>query len=116
MLFNERLKQLRIQNNITQLELSRFLGLSKSTIAMYEKGRREPNFETIEKIADFFNVDMNFLLGKSNNPNKHKLAVELSLQEQTHIKKYRSLSPKGQIAADNMIDSLLSIEQNSNEK
>lgn len=40
------------------------LGISRSAIGMYEKGEREPNFETLELIADTFNVDMNFLLGK----------------------------------------------------
>lgn len=40
------------------------LGISKSTISMYENGNREPNFETLECIADYFNVDMNFLLGR----------------------------------------------------
>lgn len=40
------------------------LGVSRSAIGMYENGEREPNFETLELIADTFNVDMNYLLGK----------------------------------------------------
>lgn len=38
---------------------------------MYEVGKREPDFETLEAIADFFNVDMNFLLGKDGSENDH---------------------------------------------
>lgn len=48
----------------SQAELADKLGVSKSTVGMYELGKREPDFETLEAIADLFNVDMNFLLGK----------------------------------------------------
>lgn len=47
-------------------ELAEKLGVAKSTLSMYEVGKREPDFETLESIADFYNVDMNFLLGKSD--------------------------------------------------
>ena len=39
---------------------------------MYERGEREPNFETLEVIADYFNVDMDYLLGKTNTPNIYR--------------------------------------------
>ena len=58
------LRELRLSRQLTQDELSSKLGISKSTISMYENGNREPDFETLEAIADFFNVDMNFLLGR----------------------------------------------------
>lgn len=61
--FNLMLKQLRLKEGLTQKELGDRLGLAKTTIGMYEQGRREPDFETLEKIADYFNVDMNFLTG-----------------------------------------------------
>lgn len=63
--FNERLTELRLARNISQAELARKLGLSKSTISMYEQGRREPSFEIEELLADFFNVDLDYLRGKS---------------------------------------------------
>lgn len=47
-------------------EFAEKLSVAKSTISMYEVGKREPDFETLESIADFYNVDMNFLLGKSD--------------------------------------------------
>lgn len=62
--FKEMLKYLRVRDNLSQAELADKLGVAKSTISMYEVGKREPDFETLEAIADFFNVDMNFLLGK----------------------------------------------------
>ena len=56
--FGVRLKYLRMQDKLTQTELGNALEIAKSTISMYESGKREPDFETIEKFADYFNVDM----------------------------------------------------------
>ena len=42
------------------------MNLSKSAISMYESGTREPDHETTERIADYFNVDVDYLLGRSN--------------------------------------------------
>lgn len=56
------LAYLRKSKGLTQQELSKILGLSSSAVSMYENGNREPNFETLEAMADFFNVDMNYLM------------------------------------------------------
>lgn len=72
-LFGRTLRKLRVDMGISQNELSKFIGISKSSINMYERGEREPNFETLETIADFFNVDMDNLLGrKSADVQPHK--------------------------------------------
>lgn len=62
--FNTVLRELRKKKQLTQAELAKLTGLTVSAISMYENGNREPNFETLEVFADFFNVDMNFLLDK----------------------------------------------------
>lgn len=67
------LKQLRSRDDITQLELANAIGVSRSAIGMYESGEREPDFETMEAIADYFNVSMDYLHGKSNNPKNNFL-------------------------------------------
>lgn len=59
-------KALRTQHKMTQQELAAKIGVSRSAIGMYENGEREPDFETLEVIADFFNVDMNYLIGRSS--------------------------------------------------
>lgn len=56
--FSEALKTLRKSRKITQAKLAEDLGVGKSTISMYEVGAREPDFETMEAIADYFNVPM----------------------------------------------------------
>lgn len=81
MAFKDVLKELRINRGLTQDDLSKGTGLAKSTISMYENGNREPNFETLELFADFFNVDMNTLFEHNSqnisyylNPETAKLA------------------------------------------
>lgn len=73
MTFGSILRVLRHRNNLTQKELGIALGLSESTIGMYERGHREPDLETLESIADYFNVDMDYLTGRSPMELKDKI-------------------------------------------
>lgn len=73
----QRIKDLRMSRGLTQEQLADILKISKSRIGMYEIGKREPNFEMLEAIADYFNVDMNYLLGKSDVPNQLMWASRL---------------------------------------
>ena len=68
--FDKILKLLRNEKNMSQQELADALGISKSSINMYERGERQPNFEVLETIADFFNVDIDYLLGRTNKTTK----------------------------------------------
>jgi len=63
--FSTVLKQLRERENLTQEELAKRLNISRSRLASYEQGQREPDLELLEVIADFFNVDLDYLLGRS---------------------------------------------------
>lgn len=60
--FPEALKKLRAKRGLTQADLAEGLGVAKSTISMYEVGAREPDFEMLETIADYFNVDLMYLI------------------------------------------------------
>lgn len=86
--FSNIFKHIREKSGLTQQQLADKLGISRSAVGMYEKGEREPNFETLELIADTFNVDMNYLLGKKPstevipdtyyfNPETSKIAQEI---------------------------------------
>lgn len=59
------LKQLRIDNCLSQQELADALEIGRSTLANYEQGKRNPDYETLKQITDFFNVDADYLLGNS---------------------------------------------------
>ncbi len=60
------LKTLRTDKHLSQQELATRLGISKSAVSMYEQGRREPDFDILNKIADIFQVDADYLLGRSS--------------------------------------------------
>lgn len=80
--FSERLKELRVSHGLSQQELANQLGcVSKSSVNMYERGEREPSFETLEAISDYFNVDMDYLLGKSDNPNRYRDLMAYLIEE-----------------------------------
>ena len=64
--FKDMLKYFRMKENLSQSELAAKLGISGSAVSMYEVGKREPDFETEEKIADFFQTDLNTLRGRAN--------------------------------------------------
>lgn len=61
--FGNILKQLRLQNNMTQAQLARKLDLTKSVISAYETGIRMPSYETLISIAKIFKVTTDYLLG-----------------------------------------------------
>ena len=65
-----RLKELRKEKDITQEELAKQIQVSPSTIGMYETGRREPDFETLQKFADYFRVSTDYILGRDEPPKK----------------------------------------------
>ena len=62
-----RLKELRAKKELTQLEMAKILGLSQSTYALYETDKRQPDYETITKIADYHSVSTDYLLGKTSD-------------------------------------------------
>ncbi len=57
-LIGERIRALRLNRKMTQADLATSIGQSQSSITMYETGRREPDFETLEALADVFNVPL----------------------------------------------------------
>ena len=76
--FAERLRTLRTGKGISQAEFGKQIKLSKSSVNMYERGEREPGLETLERIADYFNVDMDYLLGKSDVLNRSQWHLQQS--------------------------------------
>lgn len=80
MKFPDILRSLRQQVGLNQTDFARAIGVSRSTIGMYETGKREPDFETLELIADYFNVSLDYLIGNSNTKN-NKPTPEGELQK-----------------------------------
>lgn len=71
MSFGNKLKQLRLENNMTQEELSNILNVSRATVGRYENDERFPDKNILEKIADFFEVSIDFLFERVYKKNGH---------------------------------------------
>ena len=65
--FYKRLKHLRTINHLTQLELANMLNIERSTLSSYETGRRYPTLVILIRIADVFDVSVDYLLGREND-------------------------------------------------
>lgn len=72
-MFPERLKDLRKENGMTQIELATALGVSSGTVAMWETGKRKPSFEMFEKLTQVFDKRIDYILGASDDPTQAKL-------------------------------------------
>ncbi len=72
MVTENRIKELRKKNKITQTELAKGIGSSTQAISMYEKGERNPKIDKIQALADFFNVSVEYLMGLSDQPHVPK--------------------------------------------
>lgn len=64
----ERIKRLRTNAELTQSELAKYLGLERSTLTKYETGERRPDMNQLCKIADFFGVSVEYLIGRDTPP------------------------------------------------
>jgi len=63
-----RLKELRINRNLSQLRLALELNMNQNSISRYENGEREADYSTLIKFADYFDVSVDYLLERTDNP------------------------------------------------
>ena len=70
MKFSDRLKTLRQERKVSQKDLSDLIGVTPRAWRFYESGDREPNITNLIALADFFNVSIDYLVGRSDNPNR----------------------------------------------
>lgn len=71
MSFSERLVQLRKSHSLTQKQLAGDMQLSELAIQHYEAQRRKPAFDILIALADYFNVSLDYLVGRSDDPTRH---------------------------------------------
>ena len=67
-----RLKELRKKKGISQQRLATDLNTTQNTISRYETGEREPGIDDLTKIADYFKVSVDYLLGRTDNPSMNR--------------------------------------------
>ena len=94
--FADRLKDERTQKGLTQSELARTLFLGQTSVSKYERGKQIPEMPTLQKIADFFGISIDYLLGK------------------TDIKKYvQNDQRSNSIADDKLIEKMKNLDEES---
>lgn len=71
--FSSRLKQLRKENGFTQITLAEALGISKGTVAMWETGKRTPDYEILNQMSEMFDRRIDYILGYSNDDTSPKI-------------------------------------------
>ncbi len=84
-MIGEQIKDLRIKNNMTQQDLADTLSVAKSTIGMWENGKREPDLDTIKRIAKFFGVSTDRLISYEEEWDKAAEAFEKESQNDAKI-------------------------------
>ena len=67
-----RLKSLRKARHITQIKLAMDLSISQNSISRYETGEREADYKTLIRLADYFDVSIDYLLERTDDPTFHK--------------------------------------------
>ena len=107
MTFGENLAIIRKSRGYTQKKLADLLGISQSAVGMWESGDREPNFETIELIADTFNLPMSALIPSDDKATGELYArVADSLQSN---KKLRLLFDRSRLLSESDLDVVLGV-------
>ncbi|MCK8098671.1 helix-turn-helix domain-containing protein [Bacillus sp. 2CMS4F] len=74
--FSTKIKKLREEKKMKQQEVADKLGIARTTYASYEQGKREPDHETLIKIADYYNVTIDFLLRGESQETQDKIFNE----------------------------------------
>ena len=103
MSFAERLQELREDKGISRKDLAASLNITVSALGMYEQGRREPNMEMLIRLADYFNVSLDFLVGRSFNEDETRRIIEA-----LHLKNEIDNLPQGY---KNIIDFMLNTKE-----
>lgn len=118
-MFAQRLRELRKRKKLTMKELGRKFNLAESTISGYENGNRTPDLEVIEKIADYFEVSTDYLLGRDGEFPKTKEEWDKADPEHKErfkklIEIYEKASPEGKELMIHNMEMILNLDQKKN--
>jgi transcriptional regulator with XRE-family HTH domain len=94
MIFSERLETHRTERGLNKTELAKELHISGSTLSGYLHGKREPDYHTLSVFADYFNVSVDYLIGRSETRNPFPKSV--NKKEDTLLHLFRSMNETGQ--------------------
>lgn len=90
-MLGDKIKKLRKSKNLTQTQLSEKIGIAQSTLGMIESNKRPAGRKTLLKLADFFNVTMDYLLSENENLSKENIKLSIKEQEKVDIEAQKIL-------------------------
>ena len=111
-----KLAELRKERHLSQKEFSKIFNVAQNTISQWEQGKRNMDTEILLKLADFFQVTTDYLLGRGEATIRPANAFVLSASEELLVKKYRTLPPLSQETLDTVLESLYLKEQACRQK
>ena len=79
--FSERLRELRLNKEMSQRDLSLCIGVTATSVQRFEYGTGKPSLDTVIKIADFFKVSVDYLIGRVDTPNFENSDKFVNLQD-----------------------------------
>lgn len=103
-MFRARLTMLRKEHRLTQEQMAEKLGISRPSYTCYELGNSSPTLATLCKIADLFEVNLEYLLGRSNDPSIEAADPKVAMQELALLDRFRKLSPEKRDKLCDMIE------------
>lgn len=112
-------KELRAESGLSQMELSKKLGISAAAIGFLELGKNEPNGATIASYSRYFNVSADYLLGLENDFGARTAAPSVNTytaEERQLIEKYRELNPSCKKLVRNTLDTLYATSTTASEQ
>lgn len=86
-----RIKDIREDKDMTQNELAKKINIARTTLSGYERQIAEPSFETLIKIANVFNVSVDYILCRTNNPSNDNFTEGLTEEEIEELEHYKEL-------------------------
>ena len=114
--FGERLRKLRSDSHLTQEQLASVLNLSRSTVAYYESGMRSPDMQKLLLIADYFNISLDYLLGRTEIKtvltSNNKLSSFLEYFFNLHITEQNFILKQMQAFSMRNKDTMIAAEKN----
>ena len=96
--FDSKLKELRKQNNLTQAELAEALGLKRATVTQYEGGRISPSKDVLMKVANYFRVSVDDLVGQSGNSEDENSLMRVNVSNRLNKENEYTASIKSAIS------------------
>lgn len=103
--FSVRLKELRVDNDMSQTELAEKLNLKASAISKYEKGITQPSIDTLKNLAEIFSVTVDYLIGMSDIKNPYSNS-QITPNEADLIEHFRQLTYENKIRIDERIKTM----------